>query len=237
MSKEKQILTRRVSGPVFLTSIALCHTSTSPGRPLFSPDFQDILKSEPLPTLSFQTPRHTMVVDFDDKVVPTSQPSQDLMPYIMSPPCPGGTVLKDPTPKALRQSQGYIDEPTQTLPSLLAAIQARDNTGAKEVNVAYTSQTEKAELRSPQSVLAGMPFSSPPQKCDKAALVYNELPSSEQTGVFKTPKKLTSVPLGEIVNVMRCVNTFSLSSKFNRSRNPQSHCSTPRFPQEHLRGH
>ena len=56
--------------------------------------------------LGSSPPRHfAMAVDSDNWLVPTSQ-SQDLRPFVISPPRPGGSaLLKDTTPKLLRQSQ------------------------------------------------------------------------------------------------------------------------------------
>ena len=73
-------------------------------------------------------PLHSSVigVDSDEWLVPTSQ-SPDLRPYVVSPPRPRGTVLKETTPKPLRRSQGYIDQPSQPLPSVPAIIQASDD--------------------------------------------------------------------------------------------------------------
>ena len=167
-----------------------------------------------VPALPLQTPRRdraenrrsglrpppgsAMAVDSDETVVPTSQ-SQDLKPFFVSPPRPGGSILlKDTTPKSLRQSQGYINQPTQPLPSVLATIQAKGHTGTQETDVVATSQIEETELRMPRSVQAGqsraLAFSSPSPKRDKAAPSHNELPSSERAGVFKTPTKVTRLP-------------------------------------------
>lgn len=135
----------------------------------------------------------TTAVEFDEEIIPTSQ-SQDLRPFVVSPPRPGGTVLlKDTTPKPLRQSQGYIDQPLQPLPSLLAVIHARD----------YAQPQEDGELWTPRSLQSGDSFGTPAAKSDKAAPGHNELPSSERTGVFETPTKLAGVSRGEKANVMR----------------------------------
>lgn len=141
----------------------------------------------------------TVTEDSDENFVPTSQ-SQDLKPYFISPPRPGGTVLKDTTPKPLRQSQGHINQALQPLPSVMATIQGHART--QGTNAVPTSQMEETELRLPQPIQAGasraLAFSSPSPEsnCD-------EIPPSERMGVYRTPKKLTGFPLSGKVNIGR----------------------------------
>jgi hypothetical protein len=127
-----------------------------------------------------------MAVDSDEWLVPTSQ-SQDLKPFFVSPPRPGGTVLlKDTTPKPLRQSQGYMNQPSQPLPSILATIQTSSHTGTQETDAVVTSQIEEAELWLPHSVQAGpsralafsSPSNSPTRHNDDGPLTSPLLPSS-----------------------------------------------------------
>ena len=168
-----------------------------------------------VPALPVQTPRRNrvenkqpalgqprdsaMAVDSDEGLVPTSQ-SQDLRPYFVSPPRPGGTIFKDTTPKSLRQSQGYLNEPPQPLPSVIATIQARGHAGTQETDFVPTSQMEETELQLPRSAGASraLAFSSPSPKRDR-----NEIAPSERTGVFRTPTKLSGFPLNGKVNVGR----------------------------------
>ena len=145
-----------------------------------------------------------MAIDSDEGVVPTSQ-SQDLRPFVISPPRPGGSVLfKDTTPKSLRQSQGYVPQPAQPLPSFLAT--ARGHVGTQETDIVPTSQMEEDELRIPDSVRAGtsrsLAFSSPDRR-DNVARRPHELPSSERTGVLRTPTKITGLPRDGKVHVTR----------------------------------
>lgn len=217
--------------------------SDSPPRPQ-SP----VRNSSPVfkvPALPLQTPRRNrvenkqqgsslphrsaMAVDSDEGLVPTSQ-SQDLKPFLISPPRPvRGTVLyKDTTPKSLRQSQGYVDQPTQPLPSIIATIQARGHTGTQETDVVATSQMEETELRIPRSAHAGpsraLAFSSPSPKRDKTAPGHNELPSLERTAVFRTPTKVTGLPLDGKVSIVRLVHYPLSTRKPEYLVNPQSHC-------------
>jgi hypothetical protein len=76
-----------------------------PALPLHTPCHQRVGDTKS----GLSPPRHpAMAVDSEEELVPTSQ-SQDLKPFIISPPHPGGSsLLKDTTPKSLRQSQGYI---------------------------------------------------------------------------------------------------------------------------------
>ena len=196
-------------------------TLDSPPRPR-SPHqgSSPIFKVPPLP---LQTPRRdraenrrpgliplhhsATAVDSDEWVVPTSQ-SQDLRPFVISPPRPGGSVLfKDTTPKLLRQSQGYMSQPSQPLPSVLATIQLRGQTESQESDIVVTSQIQEAELRLPRSAQAGqsraLAFSSPSPKRDNPAANNNGPPSSERTGIFRTPTKVTGLPLDGKANVMR----------------------------------
>ena len=154
-------------------------------------------------------PSHSaMAVDFDEGLVPTSQ-SQDLRPFPISPPRPGGSALfKDTTPKSLRQSQqGYLAQLAQPLPSILATIQAQDHIGTQETDIVATSQIEETELRVPRSIQVGpsrvLAFSSPSDKRNKVAQGHHEFPSSERTGVLRTPTKITSIPRNGKVHVMR----------------------------------
>ncbi|KAF9647056.1 hypothetical protein BDM02DRAFT_3117674, partial [Thelephora ganbajun] len=152
-------------------------------------------------------PRHpTMAVDSDEGLVPTSQ-SQDLKPFFVSPPRPGGSALfKDTTPKSLRHSQGYAKQPAQPLPSVLATIQTRNHVGTQENDIVATSQMEEAELRIPRSAQVGpsrtLAFSSPSGKRDKFALGHHEPPSSQRTGVLRTPTKITGFPHDGKVHIM-----------------------------------
>jgi hypothetical protein len=173
-----------------------------PALPLHTPRSKRVENRPPSP------PRYpAMAVDSDEGLVPTSQ-SQDLRPFFVSPPRPGGTsVLKDTTPKSLRHSQGYIKQPAQPLPSVLATIQARGYAGTQETDIVPTSQLEEAELRIPRSVQAGpsraLTFSSPSGKRDKAVSSHHELPSSERTGVLRTPTKITGLPRDGKTHVTR----------------------------------
>lgn len=175
-----------------------------PALPLHTPHRKRV--ENRLPNAS--SPRHSaMAVESDEGLVPTSQ-SQDLKPFIISPPRPGGTVLlKDTTPKSLRQSQGYIKQPPQPLPSVLATIQAMGHTGTQESDVVATSQMEETELRIPRSAQVGpsraLAFSSPSDKRDKFAPGYREPPSSERSGVLRTPTKITNLPRGGKVHITR----------------------------------
>jgi len=153
-------------------------------------------------------PRHpTMAVDPDEGLVPTSQ-SQDLKPFFISPPRPGGTaLLKDTTPKSLRHSQGYNKQHPQPLPSVLATIQARGHTGTQETDVVVTSQMEETELRMPRSAQVGpsraLAFGSPSDKRGERASSRREPPSSERTDVLRTPTKVTNLPRDGKVHIMR----------------------------------
>lgn len=151
--------------------------------------------------------RSTMAVDSDEGLVPTSQ-SQDLKPFFVSPPRPGGTaLLTDTTPKSLRRSQGHNKQPPQPLPSVLATIQAGSHTGTQESDVVPTSQMEEKELRIPRSVQVGpsraLAFSSPPNKGNTAAPSHHRPPSSGRNGVLRTPTKITHLPQDGEVHVMR----------------------------------
>jgi len=153
-------------------------------------------------------PRHsTTAMCSDEGVVPTSQ-SQDLRPFLISPPRPGGSaLLKDTTPKSLRRSQGYTKHPPQPLPSVLAAIQARGHAGTQESDFVATSQMEEAELRIPRSARAEPPRSlvsgSPSDRAGKIAPSHRELPSSQGNGVLRTPTKITNLPHDGKVHIMR----------------------------------
>ena len=157
---------------------------------------------------SSTNPPHTfaMAIDPDEELVPTSQ-SQDLRPFIISPPRPGGSVLfKDTTPKSLRQSQGYVPQPVQPLPSVLATIQLWGHVGTQETDIVPTSQMEEDELQIPNYVRAGISRSlafSSPDRCDNVARCPHEPPSSEHTGVVRTPTKITSLPHDGKVHVTR----------------------------------
>lgn len=153
-------------------------------------------------------PSHSaMAVDSDEGLVPTSQ-SQDLRPFPISPPRPGGSALfKDTTPKSLRQSQqGYITQLARPLPSILATIQANDHIGTQESEIVVTSQIEETELRIPRSVQVGpsraLAFSSPSGKRDKVTQGHHQLPSSERTDVLRTPTKITGLPHNGKVRVV-----------------------------------
>ena len=151
-------------------------------------------------------PRHTaMAVDSDEGLVPTSQ-SQDLRPFLVSPPRPGGSaLLKDTTPKSLRRSQGYTKQLPQPLPSVLAAIQASGHVGTQESNIVATSQMEETELRIPRSARVersgGRVPGSPSGRAGK--LDHREPPSSEGNGVLGTPTKITNLPHGGQVHTTR----------------------------------
>ena len=153
-------------------------------------------------------PRHsTTAMCSDEGVVPTSQ-SQDLRPFLVSPPRPGGTaLLKDTTPKSLRRSQGYTKHPPQPLPSVLAAIQARGHAGTQESDVVATSQMEEAELRIPRSARAEPPRAlvsgSPSDRAGKLAANHREPPSSQGNGILRTPTKITNLPHDGKVHKMR----------------------------------
>lgn len=173
-----------------------------PALPLHTPHRKRV--ENVLPKLS--PPRHPMAVDSDEGLVPTSQ-SQDLRPFFVSPPRPGGTILKDTTPKSLRQSQGYTKQPVQPLPSVLATIQARGYIGTQESDIVPTSQMEETELRIPSTAQAGpsraLAFSSPSDKRDKFAPSDREPPSSERNGVLRTPTKITNLPRDGKVHITR----------------------------------
>jgi len=153
-------------------------------------------------------PRHpTMTMGFDEGVVPTSQ-SQDLRPFLVSPPRPGGTaLLKDTTPKSLRRSQGYNKQLAQPLPSVLAAIQARGHAGTQESDVVATSQMEEAELRIPRSARVEPPGAlvsgSPSGGAGKSVPSHREPPSSQGNGVLRTPTRITNLPHDGKVHTMR----------------------------------
>ena len=223
---------KKVTGPLEDEPIIISSSPLSPLTDLPDPSDSPPRPQSPVqnpspifkvPALPLQTPRRNrvekgrpglnparqsaMAVDFDEGVVPTSQ-SQDLRPFVISPPRPGGTALfKDTTPKSLRQSQGYVDQPSQPLPSVLATIQAGGHSGTQETDVVPTSQMEETELRIPRSAQAGssraLAFSSPSPKRDKAVPGHNDLPSAERTGVFRTPTKVTGRPLDGTTNVAR----------------------------------
>jgi len=144
----------------------------------------------------------TIAMGFDEGVVPTSQ-SQDLRPFLVSPPRPGGTaLLKDTTPKSLRRSQGYAKQPPQPLPSVLAAIQAKGHAGTQESDVVATSQMEEAELRIPRSVRA-LICGSPSGGAGKSVPSHREPPPSQGNGVLETPAKITNLPHDGKVHTMR----------------------------------
>ena len=153
-------------------------------------------------------PRHSaMAMCSDEGVVPTSQ-SQDLRPFLVSPPRPGGTaLLKDSTPKSLRRSQGYTKQPPQPLPSVLAAMQARGHAGTQESDVVATSQMEEAELRIPRSTRIEPPRplvpTSPSNKPGKSVSSHREPPSSQGNGVLRTPTKVTNLPHDGKAHTMR----------------------------------
>ena len=175
-----------------------------PALPLHTPNRKRV--ENRLPDSS--PPRHSaMVVGSDEGLVPTSQ-SQDLRPFFVSPPRPGGTaLLKDTTPKSLRHSQGYTKQPPHPLPSVLATIQARGHTGTQDSDIVATSQMEETELRIPHSAQVGpsraLAFSSPSDKRDKFAPGHREPPSSERTGVLRTPTKITNLPRDGKVHITR----------------------------------
>ena len=153
-------------------------------------------------------PRHSaMAVDSDEGLVPTSQ-SQDLKPFFVSPPRPGGTaLLKNTTPKSLRHSQGYVKQRPQPLPSVLATIQARGHAGTQESDVVATSQMEETELRIPRSAQVGpsraLAFSSSSDNRNTLAPNHLEPPSSGRTDVLKTPTKITNLPRDGKVHIVR----------------------------------
>jgi len=208
--------------PIILSSSPLSPLTDLPDLP--SPPRRSpapVQDSSPIfkvPALPLHTPRRkrvenrppdssAMVVDSDEALVPTSQ-SQDLKPFFVSPPRPGGTaLLRDTTPKSLRHSQGYIKQPPQPLPSVLAAIQARTPTGTQESDIVPTSQIEETELRIPRSAQVGvsraLAFTSPSDKRDKPTPTHREPPPSERTGVLRTPTKITNLPRDGKVHVMR----------------------------------
>ena len=179
-------------------------SSHSPSRPR-SP----VQNSSPIfkiPALPLQTPRRNRAKnnrpgpnplrncatapDSDDGIVPTSQ-SQDLRPFFISPPRPGGTVLlKDTTPKLLRQSQGYTNQSSQPLPSVLATVQARDHAGTQETDIVPTSQMEEDELKIPCSDQGG----------SSRALAFS---SPERSNVFSTPTKVDGLSLGGKGDIVR----------------------------------
>lgn len=173
-----------------------------PALPLHTPHRKRVENRLPDPGPSRHPP---MAADSDEGLVPTSQ-SQDLRPFFVSPPRPGGTALKDTTPKPLRQSQGYTKQSIQPLPSVLAAIQARGHTGSQDSDVVVTSQMEETELRIPRSPRFGpsraLAFSSL-DKRDKFAPGQREPPSSERTGVLRTPTKITNLPRDGKVHITR----------------------------------
>lgn len=211
--------------PIVLSSSPLTPLTDLPGGPSSAPRPQAPVQTSPptfkVPTLPLHTPhrkhvenrlpkssppRQPMAVDFDEGLVPTSQ-SQDLRPFFVSPPRPGGSILKDTTPKSLRQSQGYIKQLVQPLPSVLATIQARGYIGIQESDVVPTSQIEETELQIPLSAQAGpsrtLAFSSPTDKRDNFALSDREPPSSERNGVLRTPTKITNLPRDGKVHITR----------------------------------
>ena len=210
-----------------ISSSPLSPLTDSPDSPDSAPHHQSpVQKSSPIfkvPALPLQTPRRDRVLnrqpgltsscrpattaDSDEGLVPTSQ-SQDLKPFFISPPRPGGTALfKDSTPKSLRQSQGYINQHSQPLPSVLATIQARNYTGTQDTDVVPTSQIEETELRIPHSAQTGksraLAFSSPSPDQNKPAPSHNELLLSGQTGIFKTPTKVINLHPDRKEDVMR----------------------------------
>ena len=148
-----------------------------------------------------------MVIDSDEELVPTSQ-SQDLKPFFISPPRPGGSaLLKDTTPKSLRQSQGYIKQPVQPLPSILATIQARGYTGTQESDIVATSQMEETKLRILRSAQAGpsraLAFGSPSDERDEAVRSCHKLLLSDRSAILRTPTKITGLPHDGKAHVMR----------------------------------
>ena len=151
--------------------------------------------------LSGSSPQHSAVaVDSDEGLVPTSQ-SQDLKPFFVSPPRPGGTaLLTDTTPKSLRHSQVYTRQPPQPLPSVLAAIQARGHAGTQESDVIATSQMEETELRIPRAARVG-PSKDP--NFNSPSDTHREPPSSERNGVLRTPTKISNLPRDGKVHIMR----------------------------------
>ena len=213
--------------PIIISSSPLSPLTDLPDLPDSPPRSQPpVQNSSPIfkvPALPLHTPRRqrvgdrksgsspprnlVMVIDSDEGLVPTSQ-SQDLKPFFVSPPRPGGSaLLKDTTPKSLRQSQGYIKQTAQPLPSILATMQARGYTGTQESDIVATSQMEETELRIPRPAQAGpsraQAFSSPPDKRDKAVQNRHELPLSERSAVLRTPTKITGLPRDGNVHVMR----------------------------------
>ena len=174
-----------------------------PALPLYTPHRKRVENRPP----ESNPPRHSaMAVDSDEGLVPTSQ-SQDLRPFFVSPPRPGGTALKDTTPKSLRHSQGYTKQPPKPLPSMLANIRARAHTGTQESDIVPTSQIEEAELRIPRSVQVepsrAQAFSSPSDRQGKFAPGHREPPSSERTSVLRTPTKVTNLPRDGKVHITR----------------------------------
>ena len=111
------------------------------------------------------------------------------------------------TPKSLRQSQGYIKQPVQPLPSILATTQVRGYTGIQEIDVVATTQMEETKLRIPRSAQAGpsraVAFGSPSEKQDEAIWSCCELLLSERSAILRTPTKITSLPHNGKVHVMR----------------------------------
>ena len=171
-----------------------------PALPLRTPHRQRVENRKPGPN---PPSNYAMAVDLDE--VPTSQ-SQDLRPFIVSPPRPGGSALfKDTTPKPLRESQGYVPQQTQPLPSVLAAIQARGLTETHDTDIVPTSQMEEAELQIPSFIRTGQsrdPNSSP-SKQDKDNLNRRGLPSPERTEILRTPTKVTGLPCDGKVHIVR----------------------------------
>jgi hypothetical protein len=210
--------------PIILSSSPLTdlpELPSSPPRP--QPPVQDSFPVFKVPAIPLHTPhrkrvenrlpdpspsRHpTTAADSDEGLIPTSQ-SQDLKPFFVSPPRPGGTaLLTDTTPKSLRHSQGYTKQPAQPLPSVLATIQARGHTGTQESDIVATSQMEETELRIPRAAQVGpsraLTFSSPSEKGGKFTPGHHEPPSSERNGVLRTPTKVTNLPRDGKVHITR----------------------------------
>ena len=148
----------------------------------------------------------TAVESDGELVVPTSQ-SQDLRPFFVSPPRPGGTDLfTDTTPKALRQSQGYIDQPLQPGPSYGSATAAEFD----EELVVPTSQSQDLSpfCISPPRPGGTDPFTDTTPKALRQSSSAGrhfeaspKLSSQQQTGVFRTPTKPTSSSFNEMANV------------------------------------
>ena len=133
-----------------------------------------------------------LATDSDEWLVPTSQ-SQDLRPFLISPPHTGGSArFKDTTPKLLRQSQGYNPQPVQPLRSVVATIQARGHVGTQETDIVPSSQMEEAELQIPDSVRAGASRSLAFGSSDRHDYVAQHC--HERAGVLRTPTKITGLP-------------------------------------------